>query len=339
MSFETIFDEATLKQLRKVRAAPKGKVAYRISALTASPPASQMDQFEAYDHKKLVARRDAWREYVDAAERVGLVDVDLRERLRSPNVDQFYAAMGECYAAWFFSERLGCELRPRPPGHKGPLEFSAKRDGVECDVEVKASAVDPPGQQWSGDDAEVLMADIRDATDQLRKDRCNIVVLVPHLRRSVHDDRNQFLRAVVGQPAWQVVVRTDTGEPGGSGPTFKFDGLMTRGAGGKNADGSPRQAHTRIGAVLCLEERVHHSKTCEVDLEETARDTKAMAKALYDLTMAKYADDNVVSVDRCPIVVHNPAAEKPIAESFFGADVPQFVRRGDVLLWSDGAEL
>jgi hypothetical protein len=305
------------------------ELSQRCAVLRGPLAADGADPSDIYRAKKHAALRDAWRTWVNAADASGLIDDNLRGRLRGGDPDNFHGGMAECLAAWFFVERLSCKIRPRVPGRSGSvLEFSAERDGIECDVEVKCSMSKP----FVFDSYDVLEKDLRDANKQLCEGRRNIVVLVPYLNTSIYDHPEQLVRAMVGQLVLQVFVEKATGAPAGTAHGVKMSGIMTRGGGGENPDGTQKPMFTRIGAVLALE-----AQWVESMRPAGGFDVEAIARYL----VARHKDENAITPEVRPLVVHNPNAAEAskVPEEFLGGNrIRQFVMRGETQRWNDAPE-
>jgi hypothetical protein len=97
----------------------------------------------------------------------------------------------------------------------------AVRDGREVYVEVKAPYVERPPRHWRGDDSDRLVHCIREAADQFRPDRANLVFLVPIIRNEIFLDRGQLLKATIGEPVWVVPVALDDAPPSPSYADFR----------------------------------------------------------------------------------------------------------------------
>ena len=104
----------------------------------------------------------------------------------------------------------------------------------------------------SGDDAHVLRGRVEAAGTQFKKGRCNVLLLVPVLRTSIHSFGEQLVKAVLGEHALRISVSLD---PSVKAPppelVFKQDGKLARLH--PQPDGSVKADLTRISAVVSLE--------------------------------------------------------------------------------------
>ena len=298
MTIDRLFTSDVLERLAGLErplAAINGRdIAERHRILTSRGPAGTANER---------AILDTWSNYVAVGERCGLLDADVVARLTGDNDNDFRSGLSECAAAWFLSDQLGVEVRPRPdpPTGRG-VDLLAVRDQGEVYVEVKAPYVERPPRHWAGDDADRLVHCIREAADQFRPDRANLVFLVPILRAEVFLDRGQLLKAAIGEPVWVVPVALDDSPASPSHIDFRQNGRLAR-LHHNRQDGSFFTQHTRVSAVISLEHRWRY------------RDER---------------DELTHSV----VVVHNPFATVPIEPAFFG-DAPQWVRTGDTMGWND----
>lgn len=249
------------------------------------------------------ARHLAWREYLGAAARSGLLkSPDLVARLTGVDDDGFRSALAECFAAWFFSVRRRMVVRPNPASKQTKnFDLSIQDGPVLVNAEVKAPYVPREHSHVTGDDSSALREAIAKAGDQLPKGQPNVVVLVPLLRTDVASDRNQLLKATIGEPALNIFVAIGGAPPRKPEPTFLQRGKLAKlwACGG----GVFRTDLTRVSAVMTLEELLE-------------------------------ARGDELRVTRRVVVVHNPFAAVPLRRDFFGR-APQWVTRNGHMRWSD----
>jgi hypothetical protein len=251
------------------------------------------------------ALHQSWCAYLGAAEATGLLTAaELRANLTGDDDDSFRGAMAECEAVWFFRERLGGVVRPKvDPKDSKNSDFAASLEALEVHCEVKAPCVPRMNNTWAGDDAKILRSCVDAAGSQLKKGRCNIVVLVPTLRIEVFSDRDQLLKAIIGEQALSVFVSLDDSPAPPPKPTFLQKGKLARLHPKK--DGSVSTDFTRISAVMSLEHVF-----VDNDRDETVADHRV-------------------------VVVHNPFAEVPLPASALAA-FPQLVKVEDgAMAWTD----
>lgn len=251
------------------------------------------------------ALRAAWIQYLAAAESVGLLDdADVRARLTGANDDGFRSALAECAAAWFLV-RHGFAVEPRPePSTSRGVDLLASAGELHIYVEVKSPYVPRPGHGWAGDDSDVLLKCIKDAgSGQFKKERANLLVVVPALRVEIYNDRSQLLKAAIGEEALAVPISLDETPAPPSFPTFLQTGKLARPRRG--TDGAFSTDLTRVSAILSLEHRFRH-----------------------------VSDDESEVLHSC-VVVHNPFATVPIAPALLG-DHPQWVHSDGMMWWNDG---
>lgn len=254
------------------------------------------------------AFKKAWAAYLSAAESSGLlVDDEVRACLAGEDDDLFRGAMAECLAAWFLVG-LGFSVSAKPDGkNEKNSDLVARRDGAAIFVEVKAPHVPRRSNIWGGHDAPALRKVVEAAGSQLKKGRCNVVLIAPLLRIEVFANREQLVEAVIGQQVLRVVVPLEPEvEAPPPNPTFRQNGKLARLH--VKEDGTTVTDLTRVSAVVCVEEVI-----------ETA------------------ADEEPVVGHRATIV-HNPFAEVPLDSNVFGAH-PQLVKRENGNMeWTDSCE-
>jgi len=250
------------------------------------------------------AMRRAWASYVDAADDYGLLDdPEFVAALVGDDDDAFRGALAECCVASFLSSLPALRVRARPEAKSGKnVDMRVMGGGIEFDVEVKAPFVPRTSNHWRGTDTKAILASIKDAGTQFKRNRKNLLVLVPTFRTPVHHHRGQLVEAVLGQRAISVHVSLDGSDPPPPEPTFVQNGKLARLR--RTQGGDVSTDFTRIGAIMSIEQRYR-------DLE-----------------------DDEVEVRQAVVVVHNPFATQPINASVF-RDVPQLVRDGHVMRWTD----
>lgn len=302
-----VFTEEVMTDLgRRSRNAPA--LRDRLNVLVARAPVVDAESRRIVAHPpERRARRAAWETYLEAAFALGLFDPPdgqhLRTRLTSVDEDTFRGAMAECLAGWVLAGKLDLELRPRPPGPRGPGEYLIEWGDIGIYVEVKAPHREPLRRGViSGDDSPLLAATLERANRQFADDRANLLVIAPTLRIPVASHRGQLARAFYGQ---QVLTQPiDVSRGGAVGPVtieFQPDGSFLR---SQKQDGSP--AFTRVGGVLCIEEFLRHG--------------------------------NPPWIDHHILLAHNPNA-KPGCRLPTGIwkSIPQLVEIDDRMVWTDGA--
>lgn len=249
------------------------------------------------------ARRKSWAAYLRAAERCGLLgSSDVVGRLVGADDDGFRSALAECLVAWFFDVRRRVKVRPNAEA-KTAKNFDLVLEGNEITVsaEVKAPYVPRLNQSFSGNDSATLRASIEKAGTQFKKDRPNLVVLVPLLRTQLQMNRSQLLKATIGESALSVFVSLDGSPPPKPQPTFLQQGKLAK--IWPDGNGAFRTDLTRISAVVTIEE--------------------------------SYVErSSGLRIGHSVIVIHNPFATHPIPREFFGR-VPQWLARNGRMGWSD----
>ena len=261
----------------------------------------------------ILARRQAWANYLGEAFMLGLFDdphgSDLRARLTGVDDNAFHSALKECMIGWVLSCKLGLDVLPRPEGRPGcVLEYLIRHGSDEIRVEVKAPyhAFAIKGA-WGGDSSDLLAGCIDQANSQFEQDVPNLLALAPELGMPVYRWRHQLIEAFYGKEVITVPLDMMTGVP--AGPTavqFRPDGRFLRRRTPRGAlfkpDGTP--AYTRVGAVLCVEE----------------------------------SDDARGNVEHIILLAHNPYAAIPITRALWGP-IPQLIDVGDdrsiEMVWTD----
>jgi hypothetical protein len=195
----------------------------------------------------------AWESYLGAARDCGLLaDAELVANLIGTDDESFRGALAECNAAWFLGQ-LGLTVTPKPEPKNGKnIDFAVARGEFTFYVEVKAPYVPQLTKHGSGDDSRVLRGRVEAAGEQFKRGRCNVLLLVPVLRTSIHSFREPLVKAVLGEHALRISVSLD---PNVKAPppelVFKQDGKLARLH--PQPDGSVKTDLTRISAVVSLE--------------------------------------------------------------------------------------
>jgi hypothetical protein len=329
-AFDDVFDPAMLdRAARKLPVAtPLLRHRYRVLRATEVPDGDAWSQSLERDH---IAERRAWANYIEAADAVGLLDRDLRERLRGDDPTGFRSGHAECLTAWYFHRHLGLAVTPRPVGREGKLlDLRVVDGGTAFNVEVKAPESIASAPRRVGNDAELLADQIRNANKQLPDEEPNLVVIVPTIEIPVAHDRYQFVDAFIGQTVIRLGVSAgvDAADEDPPTPAIKFNGHFVR-PKSANVDDGP--AYRRISAVLVLEEKFVRTNglATEPPAENTTSPGLAVSRQLNDRVSAE--DCRVVPL---PIAIHNPYAHRPIAPALLG-DCPQLIAVDGCLVWTD----
>lgn len=259
----------------------------------------------------LRCHKAAWEAYFDAARHVGLLagqqGRDVLARLRGRSVQNFDSAMAECAAVWYFAGKNSLEVTPHPVGRSGPLEFLVKVGGVGVNVEVKAPHRDVEYDEdgiasWVGHDSDLILQALRSASKQFPAGKPNLLVLVPRLRVPLHDDRRQVIAALYGENRIFVPTQREESEPYS---VFDPNGALFRNTklSGRFLKSDRMPAHTRVSAVLSIEEVITHDK-----------------------------------VDHKTLLMPNPFSKSPLPDGFL-KDTIQLVQNGETLEWNDGEDV
>ena len=258
------------------------------------------------------ARKAAWDVYLTAGFACGLFEgkhgEDVRQRLTGVDDDNFRSAMSECLTCWFFAGKLRLSVDPWPKGQKGrvPDLLVHTREG-ELHVEVKAPYVAPvvANTWWGGNDAHVLGKSLKQASKQFARERRNLLVLVPSLRIPVYAERHQLIEAFFGTV--KIVVPIDLTGSGQSLPgahsEFFPDGHFLK-------VWKDERHFTRVGGVLCIEERIQERGDSD-------------------------SPDWQLWVDHSAVVVHNPYSRYDVS-SVAWEPFPQLIEKDGGMGWSDG---
>ena len=158
---------------------------------------------------------------------------------------------------------------------------------------------------FSGNDADALEEAVKAANRQFDEGVANLLVVVPDLRLPVASFRSQITNAFYGEAGMAIPINVRTGGAAGPwrhsfNPSGKF--LQTALPDGRSVKPDGMPGYTRVGGVLSIEEK-----------------------------------PGVDQMEHSTILAHNPHASCPLYEADW-ADIPQFVRRGDDMQWTDGAD-
>jgi len=216
----------------------------------------------------------------------------------------------------------------------------------QVDVEVKAPQRKRAdcGIEWGWEDDKIEQCVVA-ANKQLSQDRPGLLVMVPHLRWSMYDHRDDIERALLGRGVFKFEVALDDEPehelrgwseivPNGSflnrtRPTGQF----------LKRDGLP--ANRRISAALCIEETLGYKYPSPV-LQLIALARKPASVHEFWPTYARLSDayfsrENEAWVEHRAIVLHNPHAYHPLPKASFDG-LPQMNLSDGNMLWSDGYE-
>jgi hypothetical protein len=345
-AFERVFSPAVIERFARRLDSVSPALRERYDAVTASGPYPS----EASRARRLRiwrARRAAWEAYLDAADATGLLDEDLVSRLTGEHEPGFRSAIAEAMACWVLAGKLGLKVQPRPPGRKlHRLDLAAEGTVGTFHVEVKAPAEVPIPESgvWNGDDSAVLVDCLRQANEQFAEGVANVLVVVPQFRTPVVNDRNQLIRAFIGEPAITWAVNMKTGAAVGETETvFLPRGHLVR-SRGRAADGTKekRPAFTRVSAVMTIEPVLadrasKRSRFTPEQLEEAGArgDRRMLGEALWEALVVPTSPDNPTWVEHAVLVLHNPYAQRALDEAVFQS-FPQLVLRGSEMIWTDG---
>lgn len=300
--------------------------------------------------QRLRAQRAAWEAYFDAAIACGMFSGEeadsLTRNLRGVDEANFRAAMAECMSCWFLAGNLGLDVTPSPAGrNKRVLDFSVNTPDEEVFAEVKAPYRERPEDGWWGDDTDVLARCLKDANKQFEEGRKNLLILTPTLKWPVFSARDQLTKALFGH--WVLKVPIDVKAPDATkNLRHKFiqDGeLIAR----SRKDGRPlkpdgRPAHTRISAVLCIEERYLESVPHPADwlMQKAMSKPKdggltANEQREYEALEARHQGPlNQGWITHDALFIQNPNASTPITDEVWEA-LPHLVELDGRFHWSD----
>lgn len=133
-----------------------------------------------------------------------------------------------------------------------------------------------------------------------------MVVLVPLLRSPIFTDRDQLVKATIGEQALDVflALSADAPPPPAPRPRFLQTGKLAKLRPAR--DGASQTDLTRVSAV--------------VSIEQTSAEGPGSSRLVPAV-----------------VVVHNPFGTTRIPPTFFG-NVPQLIDRRGVMCWSDRYE-
>jgi hypothetical protein len=331
---------------------------FRLRVLEACGPYPS-DPVRAADLRYFRARKAAWHAYLFTAYACGMFEgnkgKDLLGRLRSMEDDDFRAAMAECMACWFLAGRMKLPVDACAPGRDGKnLEMRVLVDGKWTGVEVKAPFREkpkpPPGRSavaWFGDDADKIEQSMEAANKQFADDRPNLLVIVPILRKPLFSSRHDVVKAAYGQSriTWAVDTRADeavhTRADEAAGPIeVKFfpEGkfLNPNLPNGKaiKPDGFP--AYQRIGALLCLEEKLMEKYPFPDPFELLDEERRGAVWPGWERARQLYwSRRNEEWVEHDALVLHNPHAYHPLSPEPWSL-FPQLVPVEGEMRWTDG---
>ncbi len=261
------------------------------------------------EYPRLIAQGEIWESYINTSRQCGLFEgkegIDLTKKLTGKSDKNFYSAMGECMACWFFKELLNLDVKPRPPGRKGKLLDMAVRSGDRnLMVEVKAPFMKREEGTicyWENDKS--LRKNLEKATDKFTREAINILFLAPRLLS--HVTRTMLITAFHVVPKAVILRNNLTGEEIEPARMGLFpEGLLLNTK--FNPEGVPY--HKRVSVVVCVEERME----------------------------GHFSDPDSVCFDHDVYIIHNPCALNP-APSDIWMDYPQLQEGEDGLIsWSDG---
>lgn len=235
----------------------------------------------------ITAKRKMWDQYVECARTHGMFDADkegqdLLARLRGIDDRNFDSAMAECIACWYFTNRLGYKVVPKPKLSNGKIpEFLIRMDHFEAVVEVKTTLIEYPMRKWhTFGAARDYRSDIDEASKKLAKGAVNIVVLMPveahtdgsalyHLGRFLLDsDRLEFEKVLYGSQTAMLQINPETEEEESS-TRRREDGFFRN-----RKNGQP--SGTRVSVVLLLEEGTRLSNQGDCQEVEICHNAVAM---------------------------------------------------------------
>jgi len=343
-AIRNVFTPSVMSLFRRAKN-PTETLRWRLNVLDACGPMPE-DGWLAAWVPGWRAQKAAWEAYLTAAFVCGLFEGkacdNLRTRLTDVRDDQFRGAMAECLACWFL-RCLGHTVSCGPNGKGNSLlDLQVLATGVNFAVEVKAPHREFLTPTTPGDvSADKISSSLHRASKQFAKDRANVLVLAPSLIVSMTKERDSLLRALYWDSEWRWTVDGSKEKSAHasngrvvSRPTGKF---LQTGGGKLKPDGLP--AHRRISAVLCLEEVFCEKLPHPIRMIPCGpTDAGARKNAIRDFALHREAycgPRNAFWISHRAVVLHNPYAYRPIAESVF-AELPQFVPRGNEMEWTDG---
>jgi hypothetical protein len=345
-AIDDIFSPQVLAEYERGLSRTKGLLRHRHAVLSAHGPYPS-DPSAAFRLRCLRAERASWEAYVDAAAATGLLDDDLRGRLRGFDKSGFRSSLSECLACWLFAGKLQLKVTPRPAGRRRKvLDLRVEHLTRPFDVEAKAPKTEVPEGTtvWCGNDAPTLAGCLKDANEQFAEGTTNVLVVTSEFKVSVSSDRYQLVQAFIGEFALSFPVNVKTGASAGEAKNvFLPRGSFVR-SRGRKPDGQrdERPAYTRVSAVVCIEERIenpaeHRGRYTSGQVAEAGArgDERIVYEALYDAVVLARRNADQLWIEHNVFVVHNPRAQRRLDESVFAA-FPQFVVRDEHMEWTDG---
>lgn len=371
-----VFTREVMNGLRRRSSSPG--LCRRLEILTARGP--DTDSLNPWVHDQIRrdrARRAAWDTYVEAAYVAGLFDGErgreLLGNLRSPEEDQFRAAMAECHVAWLLAGPFRLQVRPPESGRNGTLlDLLAIAEDADLHIEVKAPRVSELGYPEISQQAHFVDFDspssklgrvLSNANRKFEEGRLNLLLLVPELDLIfTSESRRLLLQAFVGHPViaydFDAAQGRLVGEPRdelvGDGSLLKLapraqatsEGLLPR--------------YTRVSAIMWVESKIHQSAPPsaltrreydplrEDPLFSTIRREQGIPDPhrsfnMREIGLALEADNRTVTGDLYEyrsevLLAPNPNAANALPEGIF-PDVPTLISSGGKVHWSDAHAL
>jgi hypothetical protein len=304
-AIERVFDEDTLQRAARCRSDFAEQF---LRVLTAHGP-SPSNPEKAELLREMRAKRAAWEAYLEAADVCGLLDQAMIQDLRSFDADQVRGALGEARACWFLAGKQRLGVSPRPPGRGAKrLDMHVCSPVAEFRAEVKSP--------FLGSDREMircgplLESKLDEANKQFARGVCNVLVLAPEFRDSLFNRRMRLVNAFIGKEVLVVPIALDDDvEPQEPYAGFQPDGRFAR----NDSSRVEGKRFTKVSAVLSIEEYFRRPRYAVEEGIEAQ-----------------------IEVRHHALVVHNPFAKVALAEGTF-ANLPQFVLRDGVMMWTDKA--
>lgn len=158
-----------------------------------------------------------WRERfgraLEMAEKYGLIDKDFESRVFPSNWKKFkwsvfYQFIRNIQIAQFFIEELKLTVKFNPKGRASRIGeyLIASSDCSEIFCEVKTPIRETPLKIWSGDDADVIEASIKQATKQLPDTCSTLVIFAGKLRAPVSSDHRTVCKALYGEDVFRFLI-------------------------------------------------------------------------------------------------------------------------------------
>ena len=261
-TLKSIFTGKVMARLER-RQNPTDALRFRLEVLGASGPLPS-DETLASHVQTLRAWKAAWEAYTFTAKSCHLFDgpdgADLLARLTGHDDAGFRSAMAECMTCWYFAGYLKVAVGPWPTGRNGrQLDLKVAGSEAEILVEVKAPKRERPEGVSSGLADDLFAKRLEDANRKFTEGELNVLVLAPEVRPTVRELPVQLTQALYGPDMIVCPIDPRSGESLGPPRTeFKPDGklLAMRKKVGSGQDASAGPALTRVGAVVCVEERL-----------------------------------------------------------------------------------